>query len=49
MLVINPIYEIAVNELGLKGIDSNGDRLYFRDLKTGKDVTSAGEKALIKL
>ena len=45
----NPIYEIAVKELGLQGIDSNGDRYYFRDLKTGKDVTPTGEKALIKL
>ena len=28
----NPIYDIAVNELGLKGVDNNGDVFKYKDI-----------------
>jgi len=41
----NPIYDIAVNELGLKGVDNNGDVTKYIDITTGKNVNKAVEEA----
>ena len=45
----NPIYDIAVNELGLKGVDNNGDVFKYKDIETGKDFSKAANAAFDEL